>query len=743
MPPHGAWVHADMAQAVISDNGKTPADGLSATGVVFIAEATVRNGLTKSIDNVVLDVDFSSACHGTSASTVRSVTLAAGAEHTFVVKLQCATAVQLWSVARPAVHTATLSISASDQKMDTQTITFGARDIHFDADTGLHLNHKRTKMRGFCDHSNFGGVGAAVPDRVNLFRTQALRAVGGNAWRMAHNDPIPIRLDIMDRLGMIAMDENRDFGGQKGQGGTTQEDVTQELQDMADLVQRDRSHPSVIMWSFCNEVGCNNEIAAKDFRDVTYTFDSTRPVTQNHLGSGDHPLSMLSLDVQGMSHKNGGVMDMFHKNNPNKPIVSSECCSCLSQRGVDADFCPEPKDGGDKDCHDALGHGGSDGVFYNNEIAKCTADQVAWSDLRDFNSGTFVWSGFDYLGESRGWPQTGKARGTIADLAGFAKESRWWFRSWWFSNISEADHGKPVLWPEAVHLDSTGPTVYIPETWIPLQHKATRNIHVYTNAPSVQLLVNGKQVGARATIPFFGFATFADVPYEAGNVTAEALDEHGKSLESRYTIHTPGAAKVIRLSLDAPSSITGTGSALVADGEDVAMVRAELLDEHGNLATQDASAFFNVTFSIVSGGGRVLATHSGSPADQQQGDTVQAYHGLARAFIRSSEDHATSAAHRNLLRRIDKDSGRSASVAVSSATSHTAGLPPIVVKASVMGLPAAQLSIPVTTDLDQLPLAVAAASGSDLGDKVAFQTELLEDAAPNWHTFQVDPKTFV
>merc|ERR1719454_605240 len=113
--------------------------------------------------------------------------------------------------------------------MDMQTINFGARAIRLDADSGLYLNGKRTKMRGFCDHSNFGGVGAAVPDRVNLFRTQALRAVGGNAWRMAHNDPIPIRLDLMDYLGMVAMDENRDYGGQKGQGGTTEEDMVDEV----------------------------------------------------------------------------------------------------------------------------------------------------------------------------------------------------------------------------------------------------------------------------------------------------------------------------------------------------------------------------------------------------------------------------------------------------------------------------------------------------------------------------------
>jgi hypothetical protein len=35
---------------------------------------------------------------------------------------------------------------------------------------------------------------------------------------MAHNPPAIARLDVMDRLGMIAMDENRDYGGNKGQG---------------------------------------------------------------------------------------------------------------------------------------------------------------------------------------------------------------------------------------------------------------------------------------------------------------------------------------------------------------------------------------------------------------------------------------------------------------------------------------------------------------------------------------------
>ena len=51
------------------------------------------------------------------------------------------------------------------------------------------MNGERVKIRGFCDHDNFGAVGGAVPDRIDLYRAQLLRTVGGNAWRMAHNRP--------------------------------------------------------------------------------------------------------------------------------------------------------------------------------------------------------------------------------------------------------------------------------------------------------------------------------------------------------------------------------------------------------------------------------------------------------------------------------------------------------------------------------------------------------------------------
>lgn len=94
-----------------------------------------------------------------------------------------------------------------------------SRDLHAALQSMLMANNCAYNsdgvphIEGFCDHSSFGGVGAAVPERVNLYRAQVIRGVGGNSWRMAHNPPIPSRLDMADALGILALDENHYYGG--------------------------------------------------------------------------------------------------------------------------------------------------------------------------------------------------------------------------------------------------------------------------------------------------------------------------------------------------------------------------------------------------------------------------------------------------------------------------------------------------------------------------------------------------
>lgn len=157
-------------------------------------------------------------------------------------------------------------------------------------------------------------------------------------------------------------------------------------------------------------------------------------------------------------------------------------------------------------------------------------------------------------------------------------------------------------------------TLFILEAWTPpADNEKTRSIHVYTNAASVKLLVNGQiaEGGDSINVPFFNMASFENVKFEEGNLTAVALDASGKELDS-YTVMSTGKVVSVIVAVDAPSKITGTGSYVVADGEDVAMIRASLVDVNGLLVP---TASNNVTFTVKSGPGRVWATHSGSPAN--------------------------------------------------------------------------------------------------------------------------------
>ncbi len=214
--------------------------GKAATSVSV--KATITDGVT-------------GASVGTSTSASVSIPPCSGSGPCATVMVNSSAAIKnakLWSVKSPSLYTVTVDVvEKSGKLLDTTNYSVGVRTMVY-SDKGLSLNNEPVKVRGFCDHSNFAGVGGAVPDRVNLYRVQMLRSVGGNAWcgqltspprkstqpvpplilciswndkhvhqaiewmiafvrRMAHNPPIPARLDFMDRLGMLALDENRDY----------------------------------------------------------------------------------------------------------------------------------------------------------------------------------------------------------------------------------------------------------------------------------------------------------------------------------------------------------------------------------------------------------------------------------------------------------------------------------------------------------------------------------------------------
>ena len=102
------------------------------------------------------------------------------------------------------------------------------------------------------------------------------------------------------------------------------------------------------------------------------------------------------------------------------------------------------------------------------------------------------------------------------------------------------------------------------------------------------------------------------------------------------TIVPPGNATTVVLTVDAPSPTTGTGTALLLDGHDVALLRATIVDANGTTVFGSTA---NVTFEVVSGPGRVIGSHNGDDQTHEPdlGPWHSAFGGLVRGIVKVTE----------------------------------------------------------------------------------------------------------
>ena len=606
---------------------------------------------------------------------------------------------RLWSVRHPVQYTlmASLVDAGTNTTVDTSNITIGLRHIDWAAPGGgFALNGEPLHLRGFSHHQDFGGTGTAVPDRVNLFKVNALRSVGGNTWRTSHNPYTPALYSIMDAVGILCWDENREF-------------TTRNTLDMEELVRRDRNHPSVVIWSACNEVECVTAGGAintgKLMRDATKKWDTTRPFSANSWYNQNSSVNHLApfVDVEGFSHGGIGLKTAaeIHMQNPGKAMVSSECCSCESQRG-----------------EDFLNVSAGISYPHTSKQAACLEGCMAksypfWRGNPKPGVGVVagtlgVWTLFDYAGEPGPWPLVASSFGQF-DLAGFAKSASYWYRSLWLAGVASSDAGRPPL--PTLHV------VRVSQTWnvpAPPEFGRTRSpvaldVQVFSDLPVIELFFNGRSLGSAPCRPG-SYASFPGVPFTAGNLTAVGRQSAGGAILATHTQLAATAPASVELSLDAPSVATGTGTALLLDGHDAGLVRATIRDAKGRIVPLGDNV---ITFAVQSGPGKVVGVHNGDAKshEPQVASSRRAYHGLARAVVKVTIDSASapSAELALLATGIETALGDGESTVRIDHASDSMH-PDIVVIATSPGLKMGRVVIPVSSDAKHSVLAVAAAS---------------------------------
>ncbi len=460
-----------------------------------------------------------------------------------------------WSLEDPYLYRIHVELSATGQIVDKQVRRFGIRTIDIKPD-GVFLNGKHVKLQGVNCHQDHAGVGSAMPDYLQYYRTRLLKNLGVNAYRTSHNPPTPELLDACDSLGMLVMDEHRLLTSSP-----------EYLDQFERLLRRDRSRTCVFLWSIGNEEGwihttptgkriAETYIAKQRELDPTRTCTYAADVANVYQGINE------VIPVRSFNYRQFAVAD-YHRDHPEQPIIGTEMGSTVSTRSIY-----------EKDS--------IRGYVPDQDITApwWASTAETWWPLaagNDFWLGGFVWTGFDYRGEPTPfeWPNINSHFG-IMDMCGFPKNLYYYYQSWWT--------GKDIL--------------HISPHWN-WQEKRGQPIEVWvnSNADTVELLLNGASLGKKS-MPRNGHLNWT-VNYQPGALEAIAT-KGGRTFSTKVETTGPPAEVVL----------TPYKTTMLADGADLCVVNVSVVDREGR---EVPNADNRISFQLE-GDGRIIGVGNGDPS---------------------------------------------------------------------------------------------------------------------------------
>jgi beta-galactosidase len=528
---------------------------------------------------------------------------------------------KLWSIETPVMYSLVTKIMVNGKQVDEVITPFGIRSIRYDVDKGFFLNGQNIKMNGVCLHHDGGCVGSAVPIKVWERRLQILKEMGCNAIRTSHNPVVPEFLDLCDRMGFLVMDEIFDEW-KKGKvpfGYNKYFDFWAD-KDIISMIQRDRNHPSIVLWSAGNEIpeqsSENGPEMLQSLMNLFHIQDPTRPVLVacDNIAADNNAARVEFLDLLDIVGYN--YVDRWHErrelfysidrhDHPKWKMIGTESTSNSSIRG-DYVFVRD-----------------SNLINPNYNFRMIRAEQL-WKfvAVNPYVIGDFMWTGIDYLGESM-WPSKSSSSGVL-DLCGFPKDGYYFYQSQWTKT--------PML-----HL-------FPHWNWEGREGQVIP-VMAYTNCDAVELFVNGKSFGEkRMEFPrqgnSGGWNTYAyrqilpttadlhlswDVPYEPG--TLKAVGKKNGKVVCMEVIETTGKPAAIRLTVDSKQ--------ILADDQDVAHVKIEIIDAKGNVVPKAD----NLIHYKITGSGKLIGLDNGNPADHEPYNSSQrkVFNGLGLAIIKAGK----------------------------------------------------------------------------------------------------------
>jgi len=522
---------------------------------------------------------------------------------------------KLWSPDSPALYTVKITTEAAGETSEHKE-KIGFRHIEFKENGPFYLNGKRLLLRGTHRHEDHAGVAAAMTDSMILQEMQLMKEMGVNFIRLGHYQQSRVVLNACDSLGILVWEEIPWCRG--GLGGEQYQEQARRM--LTNMIEQHYNHPAIIIWGLGNEndwpgdfsVFDKEKIRAfmKELNNLAHQLDSTRKTAIRRCDFCKDIVDVYSPSIwagwyRGLytDYKQSSAEEMKqvkhflhvewggdsharrHAENPDKVLAEVNGGKGTDERAGDASL------------FGGAARVSKDGDWSESYICNLIDWHLKEQETMPWLSGTAYWPFKDFSTPIRpDNPVPYVNQKGVVERNLNKKEAYYVFQSYWAEKpmIHIYGHSWPVRWGEKGE---------------------AKMVKVYSNAPVVELFVNGKSLGLKKRnsqdFPAAGLRWM--VQFEEGENKIKAVAKSGNSEltdEISQLYQTAKWGKPERMLLEK-----------INQHDSIATIQVTLIDAKG-INCLDAQ---NWVYFSASGDGRLIDNQGTSNGSRK----VQVYNGRA------------------------------------------------------------------------------------------------------------------